>query len=138
MKSSHCTRDFMSIGSHTYLTLKETCSFYCASNLPSLQPLCSKWYFCQSLKEAMVYLCIKKPNINLEQLKSYRPISNLSCISKIVERVSQMFHSPCQRIHQKSASTSNQGNQLDFFDLMTSARMGPLRYPWPEANRCCP
>jgi len=27
------------------------------------------------------------------------------------------------------------GNQLDFFDLMASAWMGPLRYPEPEANR---
>ena len=27
------------------------------------------------------------------------------------------------------------GNQLDFFDLTASARMGPLRYPGPEANR---
>jgi len=27
------------------------------------------------------------------------------------------------------------GNQLDFFVLMASARMSPLRYPRPEANR---
>ena len=26
------------------------------------------------------------------------------------------------------------GNQLDFFDLIASARMGPLRYPGPGAN----
>jgi len=35
----------------------------------------------------MVYPRIKKPNLDPEQLKSYRPISNLSYISKIVERV---------------------------------------------------
>jgi len=29
----------------------------------------------------------QKPNMDLEQLKSYLPISNLSYISKIVERV---------------------------------------------------
>jgi len=27
------------------------------------------------------------------------------------------------------------GNKLDFFVLMASARMGPPRYPGPEANR---
>ena len=43
--------------------------------------------FPQCLKEAIVYPRIKKPNMDPEQLKSYRPVSNLSYISKIVERV---------------------------------------------------
>jgi len=34
-----------------------------------------------------VYPRIKKPNVDPEQLKSYRPVSNLSYISKTVERV---------------------------------------------------
>ena len=40
--------------------------------------------FPQCLKEAIVYPCIKKPHMDPEQLKSYRPVSNLCYISKIL------------------------------------------------------
>ena len=90
VKSSHCwclcARDFMSIGSHTYLAPKETCSFYCASNPSSLQPLSSKWYF-SSMHERGDGVSTHQKNPTWIQNKSYRPISNLSYISKIVERV---------------------------------------------------
>ena len=70
--------------------------FYCNQKLvpfivPVIRHLCNlslqSGTFPQCLKEAMVYPCIKKPNMDPEQLKSYRQISNLSYISKIVERV---------------------------------------------------
>ena len=35
----------------------------------------------------------------------------------------------------KERKYQQSGNQLDFFVLMASARMGPLTYPGPEANR---
>jgi len=74
----------MPIRPHTYLAAEETFSFYRPSNLLSLQSLSlQSGTFPQCLKEAIVYPRIKKP----KQLKSYRPVSNLSNISKIVERV---------------------------------------------------
>jgi len=42
--------------------------------------------FHSTLKESVVSL-LKKPTLNTEDLSNYRPISNLSLISKITERV---------------------------------------------------
>ena len=41
-----------------------------------------------------ITLRIKKPGLNAEYVNSYRPISNLSVISKLLERVivQQLFH----------------------------------------------
>ena len=89
VKSSHCwclcARDFMSIGSHTYLAPKETCSFIAPVFRHLYNLSLQSGTFPQCLKEAMVYPRIKNPT--WIQNKSYRPISNLSYISKIVERV---------------------------------------------------
>ena len=38
-------------------------------------------------KSAIVHPLIKKPNLDAEILKNYRPVSNLSFVSKIIERV---------------------------------------------------
>ena len=43
--------------------------------------------FPDSLKHAVVRPRLKKPTLNPDELSSYRPISNLSFISKTVERV---------------------------------------------------
>jgi hypothetical protein len=43
--------------------------------------------FPPTLKHALVYPRIKKPTLDTEVLNNYRPISNLSYISKLVERV---------------------------------------------------
>ena len=39
------------------------------------------------LKEAIVKPLLKKPGLNDELLKNYRPISNISFLSKIIEKV---------------------------------------------------
>ena len=43
--------------------------------------------FPETLKHAIVRLRLKKPTLSPEDLNSFRPISNLSFVSKIVERV---------------------------------------------------
>lgn len=40
-----------------------------------------------SLKHAVVQLCLKKPNLDARCLENYRPISKLSFISKVLEKV---------------------------------------------------
>jgi hypothetical protein len=41
----------------------------------------------RSLKHAVVTPLLKKPNLDQEQLKNYRPVSNLPFVSKILEKV---------------------------------------------------
>jgi len=43
--------------------------------------------FHPTLKESIISPLLKKPTLDKEELSSYRPISNLSLISKILERV---------------------------------------------------
>ena len=40
-----------------------------------------------SYKEAILTPILKKPDLNTEDLKTYRPISNLSCVSKLIKKV---------------------------------------------------
>jgi retron-type reverse transcriptase len=47
----------------------------------------SEGVFPQTLKHAIVQPRLKKPTLSPEDLNSFRPISNLSFVSKIVERV---------------------------------------------------
>lgn len=47
----------------------------------------SSGQFCHSLKQSSVTPLLKKPSLDKENLSNYRPISNLSFISKILERV---------------------------------------------------
>ena len=50
--------------------------------------------FHPTLKESIISPLLKKPTLDKEELSSYRPISNLSLISKITERVvkSRLMH----------------------------------------------
>ena len=43
--------------------------------------------FLSKLKSAIVIPLIKKPNLNCEILKNYRPVSNLPFLSKVIEKV---------------------------------------------------
>ena len=43
--------------------------------------------FHESLKSAVVMPLLKKPGLDVEVLKNYRPVSNLSFLSKVVEKV---------------------------------------------------
>ena len=43
--------------------------------------------FPSKLKSAIVHPLIKKPNLDCEILKNYRPVSNLSFLSKVIEKV---------------------------------------------------
>ena len=40
-----------------------------------------------ALKKAIVKPLLKKADLDRECLKNYRPVSNLSCLSKIIEKV---------------------------------------------------
>ena len=40
-----------------------------------------------SLKEAIIFPTLKKPQLDNDDLKNYRPVSNLPYISKLIERV---------------------------------------------------
>ena len=39
------------------------------------------------MKQAMVTPLLKKPTLNSDELKNYRPVSNLSFVSKLTEKV---------------------------------------------------
>ena len=39
------------------------------------------------MKEAIISPRIKKSNLNLQELSNYRPVSNLSIVSKLLERL---------------------------------------------------
>jgi len=43
--------------------------------------------FYHTLKESVISPLLKKPTLDKDELSNYRPISNLSLISKIIERV---------------------------------------------------
>ena len=53
-----------------------------------------KGYLPASQKEAIVYPGLKKPSLDSDDLSNYRPISNLSFVSKLLERVVQ-----CSIVH---------------------------------------
>ena len=42
--------------------------------------------FPESLKHAIIMPIIKKPSLNPEVLKNYRPVSNITSVSKIIEK----------------------------------------------------
>lgn len=71
--------------------------------------------FCSHLKKSIVTPLIKKPSLDKEVLSNYRPISNLSVISKLIERVvksrltdhltNNKLYNPVQSAYRKFHST---------------------------------
>ena len=71
--------------------------------------------FPESLKQARVRPLLKKPNLDPENLANYRPVSNLSLMSKLIERAacSQIteyishnnLHADCQSAYRSGHST---------------------------------
>jgi hypothetical protein len=61
--------------------------------------ICSKFAgrFPLQFKEAFITPVIKKPSLDAADVRSYRPISNLSVVSKLLERLvaGQLFSYPC-------------------------------------------
>ena len=51
-------------------------------------------------KEALVKPLIKKPNLNPNELKNYRPVSNLPFLSKILEKI--VLHQLLEHLSQNS------------------------------------
>ena len=47
----------------------------------------STGHFPSTFKEAFITSAIKKPVIDVTNTQSYRPISNLSVVSKLLERI---------------------------------------------------
>lgn len=59
----------------------------CATNYNvSRQPITSRRCFPDDFKQAIVKPLLKKPSLDKECLKNYRPVSNISFISKIIEK----------------------------------------------------
>ena len=58
------------------------------------------WDFTSNIIEAILQLLLKKAGLEL-QLKKYQPVSNLSCISKIIE------HIECKQLVEYTAKSSN-------------------------------
>ncbi len=63
----------------------------CQILAPSIAYICNRslaeGYLPPSQKEALVFPSLKKPGMDKLDLKSYRPISNLTFLSKLIERV---------------------------------------------------
>ena len=55
------------------------------TNIVNLSLISSQFH--PTLKESVISPLLKKPTLDKEELSNYRPISNLSLISKIIERV---------------------------------------------------
>ena len=71
--------------------------------------------FPQSLKSASVVPLLKKKNLDKEDLKNYRPVSNLAYISKLIEKMAveqlrehmdtNLMHEPCQSAYRRGHGT---------------------------------
>ena len=71
--------------------------------------------FPEHFKEAIIRLRLKKTNNDIDELKNYRPVSNLNFISKIIEKIvmarikchliSNNLHEPTQSAYKKNHST---------------------------------
>ena len=63
---------------------------YLDTLLPSLIALVnsslSSGVFLEGFKTALVTPLLKKKSLDQNELKNYRPVSNLSCVSKIIEK----------------------------------------------------
>ena len=53
------------------------------------------------MKEALICLLLKKPNLDLLQFKNYRPMLNLTFISKFIE------HAVCDQLMDHAYKTGN-------------------------------
>ena len=51
-----------------------------------------KGYLPASQKKAIVYPGLKKPSLDPDDLSNYRPISNLSIVSKLLERAQLLLY----------------------------------------------
>jgi len=63
--------------------------------------------FPDSQKRAVIRARLKKPCLSPDDLNSYRPISNLTFLSKMVERVAARFYEPCRRKRSSADQTVN-------------------------------
>ena len=71
------------------------------------------------LKESVISPLLKKSTIDKDQLSNYRPISNLSLISKIIERIvksKERVHCWQKRICSMQRCTMSRQNQLKLKD----------------------
>ena len=81
--------------------LKECSSFLVPTitNIVNLSLISGQFH--PTLKKSIISPLLKKPTVDKEELSNYRPISNLSLISKIIERVVKsrlMDHLTCNSL----------------------------------------
>ena len=91
LRSSHCwlprhASYILSVRSYTHLVVERACSIY-GTSYPTLYviSLCLQTgSFLTALKQALVQPRVKSSALDPDQLKSYRPISNLPYVSKLL------------------------------------------------------
>ena len=88
----------------------------------------------ESMKVALVSPLLRKPNLDREDLKNYRPVSNLSFISKLLEKVVanrlrscmdiNQLHDPVQSVYKSGHSTETVLTKVQTDLLCTIDRHG--------------
>jgi len=63
------------------------CRRICTSHFSHANLSFSQGWFPAGFKTAQVLPLLKKPSLDKEQISSYRPISNLTTVSKVIERL---------------------------------------------------
>ena len=87
--------------------------------------------FPAKFKEALIRPLLKKHNLDPEELKSYRPVSNLHFISKITEKIASQYleeHLNIHSLHDPFQSASNHSTETAIIkisnDIITSLVRG--------------
>src|SRR6218665_680415 len=74
-------------GPYTHLLTERLCIHPCSRHNKNSQLLLVHWQLPLLFKHSLVTTLLKKPSLDKEILSNYRPVSNLSFISKLAERI---------------------------------------------------
>ena len=75
----------------------------------------------QNMKEALFHPLLKKPNLDLQQFKNFRPVSNLSFVSKLIERA------VCDQLLEYTAMTGKLDRMQSAYHADHSTEMALLK-----------
>ena len=75
----------------------------------------------QNMKEALLCPLLKKPNLDLQQFKNFRPVSNLSFVSKLIERA------VCDQLLEYTAMTGKLDRMQSAYHADHSTEMALLK-----------
>ena len=74
--------------------------------------------FPRALKEASIRPGLKKPTLDVDDLKNYRPISNLSYLSKILEKA--VHNQICDYVNKNNLFSPHQSGYRQFHSCETA------------------